>query len=127
MAQPLPLSSSLIRKGEARAVSPDQAIAPPPAAAQRPIASPIPAEPVEQPPALTPAPHPVQEPESTLDDLPAPPDVVPLVMVSFRAPVKLAEELRVMAFETRRPKQDILTDLLAEGLKRWKTVRAKRR
>src|SRR5262249_49237662 len=109
-----------------RAVSPDHAIAPPLPAAQHPVAPPPGAE-LEPAAAPVPAPRPAQEPEGNLDDLPVPPDVVPLVMVSFRAPVKLAEELRVMAFETRRPKQDILTDLLAEGLKRWKAARAKRR
>jgi hypothetical protein len=125
MAQPPPLSGSLIRKGEARAVSPEQAVAAPrvhqeeaPAAAP-PVVQLAPAE------VPRPAPRSAQELESVLDDLTMP-EVVPLVMVSFRAPVKLAEELRLMAFETRRPKQDILTDLLAEGLKRWKSTRAKR-
>ena len=124
MAQPPPLSGSLIRKGEARAVSPEQAVAPKLTQAEPQVTAPpvAPSPPVE---AGRPAPPPAQVPESALDDF-AMPEVVPLVMVSFRAPVQLAEELRLMAFETRRAKQDILTDLLAEGLKRWKAARAKR-
>jgi hypothetical protein len=125
MAQPPPLSGSLIRKGEARAVSPEQAVAAPRVLqAEAPAVAP-PVEQLGQAEVPRPAPRSAQELESVLDDLTMP-EVVPLVMVSFRAPVKLAEELRLMAFETRRPKQDILTDLLAEGLKRWKSTRAKR-
>jgi hypothetical protein len=125
MAQPPPLSGSLIRKGEARAVSPDQAIAAPTVLQAEPPAAAPPIEQRTQAEVPRAAPRFAQEVESVLDDL-AMPEVVPLVMVSFRAPVKLAEELRLMAFETRRPKQDILTDLLAEGLKRWKSARVKR-
>jgi hypothetical protein len=125
MAQPPPLSGSLIRKGEARAVSPDQAIAAPTVLQTEPPAAAPPIEQRTQAEVPRAAPRFAQEVESVLDDL-AMPEVVPLVMVSFRAPVKLAEELRLMAFETRRPKQDILTDLLAEGLKRWKSARVKR-
>ena len=126
MAQPSPLSPSLIRKGEAKPVSPETAIG-------TTAAQPAPPEPVRVPPVATappelaPAePRAAQEtPATFLEDL-AMPDTVSRALVSFRAPVQLTEELRLMAFETRRPKQDLLTEFLSEGLKRWKAARARR-
>jgi hypothetical protein len=119
MAQPSQLSPSLIQKGDAKPVSPEVA-----SGAQAP-------QPAAQKP-LPPPPASIAQPEveptlaaSVLDDL-AMPDTIPRTLISFRAPVQLTEELRLMAFETRRPKQDLLTEFLSEGLKRWKAARARR-
>ena len=126
MAQPSPLSSGLIRKGEAKPVSPEIAAGP---AAQPAASEPAlpPAMPAAQPEVPRNEPQGAQgAPSMTLEDLPIPPDTVPRALVSFRAPVQLTEELRLMAFETRRPKQELLTEFLSDGLKRWKAGRAKR-
>jgi len=56
----------------------------------------------------------------------APPDDVPKRFTSFRLPVDLDEELRAMMFETRRSKQDLLTEFTANGIKAWRQSRTRR-
>jgi hypothetical protein len=115
MAQPSQLSPSLIQKGDAKPVSPEVATGTAATPQPGPVAAP--AAHVAPPPETVAAP--------SIDDLPMP-DTIPRALISFRAPVQLTEELRLMAFETRRPKQDLLTEFLSEGLKRWKAARTKR-
>lgn len=118
MAQPpedLSLGAGLIRKGEARGLSPALAVAP--AAPVRTVATPIAAASATEPPA----------PEE--DDPPlraVPPDDIPKRFTSFRLPVALDEELRAMMYETRRSKQDLLIDFVTQGIKVWRRDRAKR-
>lgn len=113
MAQPpedLTLGAGLIRKGEARGVSPALAVAP---------------QPVSAPPPPQPAAPFIEEP----DDPPlraAPPEDVPKRFTSFRLPVDLDEELRAMIFETRRSKQDLLIEFVTAGVQAWRRERAKR-
>jgi hypothetical protein len=54
---------------------------------------------------------------------PAPVDDVLRRLISFRTPVQLDQDLRAMVFETGRTKQDLLTDFLAEGIRKWKVAR----
>lgn len=54
---------------------------------------------------------------------PAPVDDVLRRLISFRTPVQLDQDLRAMVFETGRTKQDLLTDFLAEGIRKWKAAR----
>jgi len=121
MAQPnedLTLGAGLIRKGEARGVSPTLAV---PQRRDEPAAA---AEPPAQP-ARPPEPSsPADDPEPPLRA--APPDDVPKRFTSFRLPVALDEELRAMMFETRRSKQDLLIDFVTEGIKVWRRERARR-
>lgn len=73
-------------------------------------------------------PEPVQE-SAPEDDPPlraAPPDDVPRRFTSFRLPVALDEELRAMMFETRRSKQDLMTEFVTEGVRRWRQGRVRR-
>jgi hypothetical protein len=55
-----------------------------------------------------------------------PPDDVPKRFTSFRLPVDLDEELRAMMFETRRSKQDLLTEFVTAGVQQWRRNRTKR-
>jgi hypothetical protein len=112
VAQLPQLSSSLVQKGRAVPADPTDAIAP---------------EPPPPPPAA-----PTQEPEAVVrtDDLTDdPPLRAPPVrdelrrIVSFRAPIQLDRDLEGMMFETGRTKQELLTEFLAEGIRRWKTER----
>ncbi|MFL5281812.1 MAG: hypothetical protein ACJ8AW_12665 [Rhodopila sp.] len=138
----LMLASGLIKKGEARGLSPALATAQavpeaPPAPVA--VAAPAPAivvapEPVRAAASAAPAPQTataailVQTPE-TQDDPPLralPPDDVPKRFTSFRLPVALDEELRAMMFETRRSKQDLLIDFVTAGIQTWRRERARR-
>jgi hypothetical protein len=121
MVQPpedLSLGAGLIRKGEARGLSP--ALAAAPAASVSAVATPTP---VAHPPIAS-------EPSGVeVDDPPlraVPPDDIPKRFTSFRLPVALDEELRAMMFETRRSKQDLLIDFVTQGIKVWRRDRAKR-
>jgi len=124
----LTLGAGLIRKGEARGLSPSLAEVPsqPPAAIPEPVAPPIDAAPpaARQAP---PKPAPV-----TVEDVPepplraVPPDDVPKRFTSFRLPVPLDEDLRAMIFETRRTKQDLLIEFVTAGIQTWKRDRARR-
>ena len=128
MAQPpedLTLGAGLIRKGEARGVSPALAVAPR-------LAEPLaPAPQQAQSPAPAPVPAPAQ-PAAVVeesDDPPlraAPPEDVPKRFTSFRLPVDLDEKLRAMMFETRRSKQDLLIEFVTAGIKAWRRDRIKR-
>jgi hypothetical protein len=97
----LTLDTGLIRKGEARGVSPT-------------VATSVPV-PVEQP---------AEDQDPPLRA--APPDDVPKRFTSFRLPVSLDEDLRGMMFETRRSKQDLLIEFVTEGIRKWRTERLKR-
>jgi hypothetical protein len=135
----LSLGAGLIRKGEARGLSPALAAIKKEEAAPEPI-SPSPAPAQTNRPASSPAPLPptptaaVEPPASTqLDedevDPPlraVPPDDVAKRFTSFRLPVSLDEDLRAMMFETRRSKQDLLIGFVTEGVRAWKRDRAKR-
>jgi len=116
----LSLGTGLIRKGEARGVSPAMAL---------PSQTPELTEPAP-PPA---PPHTHTEPYAppvAEDDPPlraAPPDDVPKRFTSFRLPVSLDEDLRAMMYETRRSKQDILIDFVTVGINIWRRERAKRK
>ena len=112
----LSLGTGLIRKGEARGLSPAMAV---PTQRDEITTMPPPA-----PPQL-PRPAPVTED----DDPPlraAPPDDVPKRFTSFRLPVALDEDLRAMMFETRRSKQDLLIEFVTDGIKRWRRERVRR-
>jgi hypothetical protein len=126
----LSLGAGLIRKGEARGLSPALA-APPepedPAQATPALAPRAALAPAASPPAQEPAPAAAvieDEPEPPLR--PAPPDDVPKRFTSFRLPVDLDEDLRAMMFETRRSKQDLLIEFVTEGVKAWRRNRARR-
>jgi hypothetical protein len=110
----LSLGTGLIRKGEARGLSPAMAV-------------PAPREEVVRMP--TSAPAPVPTPAIDEDDPPlraAPPDDVPKRFTSFRLPVALDEDLRAMMFETRRSKQDLLIEFVTQGIKAWRRDRIRR-
>lgn len=119
----LTLGAGLIRKGQARGLSP--ALAVPPEAEEPASIAPAPA--VAQRPAREPPPHSdaIEEPpDPPLRALP--PDDVPKRFTSFRLPVGLDEELRAMMFETRRSKQDLLIEFVTNGIKLWRRERARR-
>ena len=126
----LSLGAGLIRKGEARGLSPALAapleLEEPAQAAAAPApntgASARAAPPTPEPAAIAPVIE--DEPEPPLR--PAPPDDVPKRFTSFRLPVDLDEDLRAMMFETRRSKQDLLIEFVTEGVKLWRRNRVKR-
>jgi len=110
LPEDLTLGAGLIRKGEARGVSPTLAVAP-------------------QPVSAPPPPQPLAPTVEEVDDPPlraAPPEDVPKRFTSFRLPVGLDEELRAMMFETRRSKQDLLIEFVTAGIKAWRRDRIKR-
>lgn len=124
----LTLGAGLIRKGQARGLSPSLAVAesleddqPPVRAEQPAIAQPV-AVPMPAPPA---PPAEVAEDDPPLR--PPPPDDIPKRFTSFRLPVSLDEDLRSMIFETRRTKQDLLIEFVTAGIERWRQDRARRR
>ena len=123
----LTLGAGLIRKGEARGLSPTMAEASPeptPPSVAAPPSSPLAAAQVRpEPPQAAPMPD-IVEDEPPLRA--APPDDVPKRFTSFRLPVELDEELRAMMFETRRSKQDLLIEFVTEGVKVWRRNRARR-
>ena len=75
----------------------------------------------EEPPAPVPQPAPRRSPLRAI-----PPDDVPKRFTSFRLPIDLDEELRAMMFETRRSKQDLLTEFVTAGVQQWRRNRSKR-
>jgi hypothetical protein len=112
----LSLGTGLIRKGEARGLSPAMAV-------------PAPREEAASMPPPTPAPAPRPTPTIEEDDPPlraVPPDDVPKRFTSFRLPVALDEDLRAMMFETRRSKQDLLIEFVTAGIKQWRRERIRR-
>jgi hypothetical protein len=124
----LSLGTGLIRKGEARGLSPALAVPPkieePIASTPAPVAAPALAA---VPPATRPAsaaPQVLDEPDPPLRA--APPDDIAKRFTSFRLPVSLDEDLRAMMFETRRSKQDLLIEFVTEGVKVWRRDRARR-
>jgi hypothetical protein len=96
----LSLGTGLIRKGEARGISPA-------------LAQPVPVVPPL-----------AEEPEPPLRAIP--PDDVAKRFTSFRLPVSLDEDLRAMMFETRRSKQDLLIDFVTAGVQAWRRDRVRR-
>jgi hypothetical protein len=138
----LTLGTGLIRKGEAKGLSPALAVPPKrdepimaavPAATSMPPASPVapaalPHVPLQSAPEAAPmqsiAPQATEEADPPLRAVP--PDDVAKRFTSFRLPVSLDEDLRAMMFETRRSKQDLLIDFVTEGVKGWKRDRARR-
>src|SRR5215469_3150573 len=104
--QPDTLDAGLIRKGEARGVSPIVA---------------VPSARGESPPQPAPVPQALEEPDPPLRALP--PDDVPKRFTSFRLPVQLDEDLRAMMFETRRSKQDLLIEFVTAGVQSWRRER----
>jgi hypothetical protein len=112
----LTLGTGLIRKGEAKGISPALAVRLP---AEEPAA-----------PAAAPAGPPPPTIDEVDDEPPlraAPPDDVPKRFTSFRLPVTLDEELRAMIYETRRSKQDLLIEFVTAGVQQWRKERAKRK
>lgn len=135
----LSLGTGLIRKGEARGISPalavppkrEDPVAPHAASTVAPTLQPPAAQPVAPPqPNPEPSPMPATAPQPTEETDPplraAPPDDVAKRFTSFRLPVSLDEDLRAMMFETRRSKQDLLIDFVTEGVKGWKRDRVRR-
>lgn len=135
----LSLGTGLIRKGEARGISPALAVPPkredpvaPQAASTVAPTQQLPAtQPVAPPqPNPEPSPMPATSPQPTEETDPplraVPPDDVAKRFTSFRLPVSLDEDLRAMMFETRRSKQDLLIDFVTEGVKGWKRDRVRR-
>jgi hypothetical protein len=126
----LALGTGLIKKGEARGLSPALAA---PVAREEAVAAPPPSigqatAPVQEAAAPAPTPAAYQPAEETDPPLrAAPPDDVAKRFTSFRLPVALDEDLRAMMFETRRSKQDLLIDFVTEGIKAWRQERTKRR
>ena len=130
----LTLGTGLIRKGEARGISPALAVPPkpreepqsPPAAPARAPAQPAP-PPLASAPLVQPAP-PVGVPADEVDPplRAVPPDDVAKRFTSFRLPVSLDEDLRAMMFETRRSKQDLLIEFVTAGVQTWRRDRVKR-
>ena len=125
----LSLGTGLIRKGEARGISP--ALAVPPRQQEPVTATPAASPPTpvaaELPPVAPPAPlvPPLaEEPEPPLRAIP--PDDVAKRFTSFRLPVSLDEDLRAMMFETRRSKQDLLIDFVTAGVQAWRRDRVRR-
>ena len=114
----LTLGASLIRKGQARGLSPALAVAepsenqPPTAQDDRPAVAPqlVPNDVAENDPPLR----------------PAPPEDIPKRFTSFRLPVSLDEDLRSMIFETRRTKQDLLIEFVTVGIDKWRRERSRR-
>ena len=104
----LTLNTGLIRKGEARGVSPAMAVDSP---APTSLLASAPQGPVviEEPPLR-----------------PLPPEDIPKRFTSFRLPVTLDEELRAMIFETRRTKQDLLIEFVTAGIEKWRRERLNR-
>jgi len=121
----LTLDGGLIKKGEARGLDP-AAAAPSPEAMPARRGSPA----QIAPPRANPAPpRPSQALNDDADDPPlraVPPDDVPKRFTSFRLPVELDEDLRNMAFVTRRSKQDLLIEAVTELVQRWKRGRVRR-
>ena len=126
MAQQPQLSSSLVQKGRAVPADPVDAVA----------AEPPEREPVAPAMARASAPergwggapntNVAERPSLGADEpplQPAPVDDVLRRLISFRTPVQLDQDLRAMVFETGRTKQDLLTDFLAEGIRKWKAAR----
>jgi hypothetical protein len=127
----LMLASGLIKKGEARGLSPALATAQvAPAAPPAPViqeAAPMMdavVPPPERAPVAPPMPQLIAEDDPPLRALP--PDDVPKRFTSFRLPVPLDEDLRAMMFETRRSKQDLLIDFVTAGIQTWRRERARR-
>jgi hypothetical protein len=131
----LTLASGLIRKGEARGLSPALATAQtaqepaPKPASSLPAAAiapePLPVGAASPPsPQLAPALATVAEEDPPLRALP--PDDVAKRFTSFRLPVSLDEDLRAMMFETRRSKQDLLIDFVTAGVQAWRRDRVRR-
>jgi hypothetical protein len=118
VAQQPQLSSSLVQKGRAAPADPLDALG-----NELPERGPIPPEPQRGrggPPVLA------DRPSLGADEPPlqaAPVDDVLRRLISFRTPVQLDQDLRAMVFETGRTKQDLLTDFLAEGIRKWKVAR----
>jgi hypothetical protein len=129
----LTLGTGLIRKGEARGVSPALAVPPRKEEPAVPVAAPAPAPPsaamevplvVQSPQPVPLVPHVAEEPDPPLRAVP--PDDVAKRFTSFRLPVALDEDLRAMMFETRRSKQDLLIEFVTEGVRAWRRDRVKR-
>jgi hypothetical protein len=121
----LTLDGGLIKKGEARGLDPTVA-APPPEAAPARRSGPTH---VALPSASLAPPRPSQAQDDDADEPPlraVPPDDVPKRFTSFRLPVELDEDLRNMAFVTRRSKQDLLIEAVTELVRRWKRDRVRR-
>jgi hypothetical protein len=128
----LSLDAGLIRKGEARGLHPTVAT-PVPEAIQPIVPSPEPsvtssleAQSTVVAPQRTMA---TRAPEEDADEpplRPLPPADEPMRFTSFRVPVSLDEQLRGMIFETRRSKQDILTEFVRQGLERYRKERKRR-
>jgi hypothetical protein len=121
------LTPDLVKKGEARGLSPDSIVLSPPTTAH----SGTPVAPLNAT-AMPKVPPPPDIAVSHLaSDTPAltpvPPADVARRFISFRVPVELDEDLRAMIFQTRRSKQDLLIEFVSEGVKKWKRDLAKSR
>lgn len=130
----LSLDAGLIRKGEAKGLHPTVAT-PTPEAVQPSTPAVALEQPPEAPPELTSTSAASQRtqmarmPDDDPDEpplRPLPPADEPMRFTSFRVPVSLDEQLRGMIFETRRSKQDILTEFLRQGLERYRKERKRR-
>jgi hypothetical protein len=126
VAQQPQLSSSLVQKGRAAPADPVDALGTEPpehgTIAPELTRASVPEGGLDRVPTMTIA----ERPSLGADEpplQPAPVDDVLRRLVSFRTPVQLDQDLRAMVFETGRTKQDLLTDFLAEGIKKWKVAR----
>jgi hypothetical protein len=122
----LTLDGGLIKKGEARGLDPAVAAPPQPEGVPTRRSSPAHAAPLTT---NTAPPRPPLAQDDDGDDPPlraVPPDDVPKRFTSFRLPVELDEDLRNMAFVTRRSKQDLLIEAVTELVGRWKRDRVRR-
>ena len=120
------LTPDLVKKGEARGLSPDSIVSVPPTTAhpETPVA-PLNATAMPKVPPPDIAVSHLAPDAPTLT--PVPPADVPRRFISFRVPVELDEDLRGMIFQTRRSKQDLLIEFVSEGVKKWKRDLAKNR
>ena len=131
----LSLDAGLIRKGEAKGLHPTVATPTPETALQPSAPAVVLEQPSGAPPELTSTSVASQRipmarmPDDDPDEpplRPLPPEDEPMRFTSFRVPVSLDEQLRGMIFETRRSKQDILTEFLRQGLERYRKERKRR-
>jgi hypothetical protein len=129
-AQPAPLSSTLVRRGQAQPVDPEAAVA---SAPQQPLQPQHPAAVAEagagrgdqmREAARVVTASEVAAPSFSEEDLPPELQFVSdekprLTPMNHRVPEDLAEGLRQMSLRTKKPAQVILADWMRDGLDRW--------
>jgi hypothetical protein len=122
MARAPDLSASLVSKGNASPISPGEAVSPPPGTGHE---APEIQEPARAPaPTPTPAARPrarqqASEPAPRVLIIEPAAPVEARIAVTTRLPASMLERLRVLTFQRRRTKQDIIEDALSEYLDRY--------